>query len=231
MHCPGSVLASRGVEGPQTEYAAEGVASHSLSEWAREQQLPVANWKGVTIQVGEFSFKVGKAMIDGVQTFVDACAREPGDPYYEVMVHYEPWVPGGFGTADDIRIADGLCTVTDLKFGRGVKVFAKDNAQLKLYALGAFLTYGWMYEFDKFVLKINQPRLHHFEEFRLSLGELMQWAYDEVRPAAKLALTPQAPLRAGNWCKFCKIKEGCPVRAKWKIMQSTGSADEYTSLD
>lgn len=220
MNCPGSVLATRGMKG-QSEYAAEGTAAHELSKWVRETGKPALNWKGTTIVVGEYQFKVGKPMIESVQTFVDDCAKLPGDAYFEEMVSYEEIVPGGFGTSDDIRITEGLCTVTDLKHGTGVKVFANENSQLQLYALGTYWKYRWLYEFDRFELKICQPRLRHFETFEITLGHLLQWGYDVVRPAAKIAMTPGAPIVAGPWCKFCRIKETCKVRADYKQMMAS----------
>ena len=215
LNCAGSVLATRGMKG-QSEYAAEGSAAHALSQWVREEGKPAEHWKGTTIVVGDFQFKVGKPMIDSVQTFVDQEKLVPGAELIEEMVEYEELVPGGFGTLDGGKLEDGRCTITDLKHGTGVKVFARDNSQLKLYALGTAMKFKWLFEFDRFVLRICQPRLRHFEEYETSLGALMQWGYDVVRPAAKLALTPGAPIRAGEWCKFCKIKTTCQVRADYK---------------
>lgn len=229
MNCPGSVLAP-GV-GKQTAYAAEGTAAHSLSEWVREAGKPASSWKGTILKVGDYEFKVGKPLIDSVTRFVDDVEKEgEGAALVEEMIYYEGLVPGGFGTLDHARLRDWLCRVKDFKHGKGVEVYAKDNAQLKLYALGLFFQYQWVYEFDTFLLSICQPRRQHFDEWEISLGHLLQWGYDVVRPAAKLALTPGAPFKAGNWCKFCKIKSECQVRAAWKIQQSTGSADEYGDL-
>lgn len=215
MGCPGSVLASKGLKG-SSEYAAEGTAAHELSKWVRESGKPADYWKGAILNVGEYSFKVGKPMVDSVNRFVADCAAVDGEPYYEEMVHYERWVPGGFGTGDDFRIKDGLCTITDLKHGTGVRVFAKDNSQLKLYALGTYSTFSWLFDFEMFRLKICQPRLKHFEEFEISLTTLLTWAGDVVRPAAKLAMTPGAPIVAGSWCKFCKLRDTCQVRSDYK---------------
>jgi hypothetical protein len=217
MGCLGSTLAIRGVDKPPTEYSAEGVFAHTVSEWAREQNVPVASFKGREVEVDGFKFKVTKAVAEHIQTFVDSCTEVPGVPVVEGRVAYEELVAGGFGTLDDARIRDGVAVVTDLKFGRGVQVFAKDNPQLKLYALGLFFTYGWMFDFNKFVLRVSQPRLHHFEEAEISLGHLLQWGYDAVRPAAILARTPGQPLKAGSHCKFCPIKDTCAVRAAYKI--------------
>lgn len=215
----------------QSEYAAEGTAAHTLSQWVREQGKPAAHWKGTVLRVGEYSFTVNKSMIESVQYFVDDCAKIPGSPYYETMVRYDPWVADGFGTLDDARVEDDRCVITDLKHGTGVRVFAHENSQLKLYALGMFYTYGWMYDFKEFILRICQPRLRHFEEFKISLGQLMQWAYDVVRPAAKLAMTPGAPIVAGPHCKFCLLKETCSTRAEYKRIMAARERSAETEFE
>ena len=233
LNCPGSVLLPG--PSPQTEYAAEGTAAHTLSEWVREGK-PLAGFKGKILQVGDYQFKVGKNMMDSVQTFVDSVEKLPGVPVVEGRVAYEELVPGGFGTLDDARITEDVCVITDFKHGKGVQVEAKDNAQLKLYALGLYFSLRWVFQFKTFILRISQPRLRHFDEWTTTLGELMHWGFDAVRPGAELALTPGAPLKAGSWCKFCKAKNECPTRAAYKISHETGTFarsadDELVTID
>lgn len=229
MNCPGSVLQPG--SSPQTEYAAEGTAAHELSKWVRETGKPASDWKGTILTVGDYSFKVGKPMIDSVTTFVEGEALVPGAPLIEDMVAYEELVPGGFGTLDGGKLEDWLCTLTDFKHGTGVKVFAKLNSQLMLYALGTYFKYKWIYEFGQFVLRISQPRLRHSENFEISLGHLLQWGYDVVRPAAKLAMTPGAPIVAGSWCKFCKIRMTCQVRADYKMAMKNRELNAETEFE
>jgi hypothetical protein len=225
MNCPASVLLP-GIA-PQTEYAAEGTAAHTLSEWVREGK-PLKDFKGKILVVGDFEFKVGKNMMDSVQTFVDSVEKLPGVPVIEARVGYEELVPGGFGTLDDARIQEDLCVVTDFKHGKGVEVAAADNAQMKLYALGLFFDFKWMFRFQRFVLRICQPRRQHFDEWEVSLGKLLQWGYDVVRPSAQRALTPGSEFKAGPWCKFCKAKDVCSTRASYKAQydRSPDSADQ-----
>ena len=230
MNCPGSVLATRGMKA-QSEYAAEGTAAHELSKWVRETGRPAVDWKGTTLVVGDYQFKVGKPMVDSVQYFVDDCAKIPGAALYEDMVWYDEIVPGGFGTDDDTRLEDNVCSITDLKHGTGVKVFAKENSQLRLYALGTYWKYRWLYEFDHFVLRICQPRLRHFEADEISLGHLLQWGFDVVRPAAKLTTQPNAPIVAGPWCKFCKIKETCSTKQDYKRLMKNRERQAETEFE
>lgn len=219
----------------QTKYAAEGSAAHALSEWARLEKKPSLAWKGTTIKVGDYEFKVGRAMAEGVQTFVDSVISLPGAAVVEGRVRYDALVPGGFGTLDDARLQDGLCVITDLKFGKGIVVGAKDNSQMMLYALGLFFGYQWMLEFDRFVLRISQPRRKHFDEWEVSLGHLLQWGYDIVRPAYKKSLT-STERKAGPWCKFCGLKNECSERAAYKMQHESGTFtrdadEELVTLD
>ncbi len=216
MNCYGS----RG--GGQSKYAAEGTAAHSLSEWVRTERKPASHWKSRIIRVGEYEFKVGKSMIDSVTTFVEDVEKIPGAPVIEGRIYYDELVPGAFGTLDDARIRDNVCVITDLKHGKGVVVGAEENSQLKLYALGLYFSWKWAFSFDKFVLRICQPRRKHFVEWETSLGRLLQWGFDEVRPAYARSLVSKER-KAGPWCKFCGLKNECSERAAYKMQHESGT--------
>lgn len=216
MNCPGSKGSG------QSKYAAEGTAAHSLSEWVRMERKPAAHWRGKILRVGDYDFKVGKSMIDSVTTFVEDVEKIPGAAVIEGRVRYDELVPGAFGTLDDARIKDDLCVITDLKHGKGVVVGAEDNSQLMLYALGLFFNYNWAFSFDQFVLRICQPRRKHFVESRLSLGTLLKWGYDTVRPAYRRAIV-STERKAGPWCKFCGLKNECSERARYKMEHDSGT--------
>jgi hypothetical protein len=194
---------------------------HTLSEWVRNTGKPASHWKGKILQSGAFQFKVGKAMLQAVDTFVDSVKCLPGPALVEERVHYDELVPGGFGTLDDARPHLDACVVTDFKGGKGVQVSAKDNPQLKLYDLGVFFKYDWIYKFKKFINRISQPRRGVAAEVEceeVSVGHLLQWGYDVVRPRAEKLLAGELTnqLTAGPWCRFCGKKDSCSVRAAYK---------------
>lgn len=60
--------------------------------------------------------------------------------------------------------------ITDLKYGKGVKVEAKDNSQLMLYALGAYREFSFAFERDieDVVMTIAQPRIGNFSTHNFS---------------------------------------------------------------
>lgn len=212
----------------QSKYAAEGTFLHTLSEWSRNERKPAEAWKGTVVRVGEYDFKVGKMAATAVNTFVASVEKLPGPALVEEMVHYDELVLGGFGTLDDARPHLDACVVTDFKGGKGVQVSAKDNPQLKLYDLGVFFKYDWAYKFKKFVNRISQPRRGVAAETEceeISVGHLLQWGYDIVRPRAELLLAGELKeqVKAGPHCKFCGFKNECSERAAYKMQAESGT--------
>lgn len=213
LMCPGSVLLTWNMEDTDSIYAAEGTFAHWIAQLCREQNKPADKFIGTVSECGRFT--VDKAFAEGIQEFLDYVNQFPGDSYFEYRVGYDAWVQGGFGTADDIRINDGICYITDLKFGRGVLIRAQENPQLMLYALGVFQELGHLYDISHFQLNISQPRLDHVDEFLITCEEILMWAQSEVKPTADIALKEGAPFKAGDHCRWCPAKGTCAYRAAW----------------
>lgn len=79
---------------------------------------------------------------------------------------------GAQGTADAVIPSVDELIIVDLKYGRGVKVDAKDNEQLQLYALAALEAFDFAGPFQRVRLVIVQPRLGHLDEWVYSVAEL-----------------------------------------------------------
>lgn len=228
LECPGSVLLTKDMEDPESWFAAEGTAAHTVSEWARHENRSAFDYIGRVLKVGEYEFAVDDEMASGVDEFVRHVETIPGVPLYEARVHYTQWVPDGFGTLDDARLADGHATVTDFKYGKGVQVFAPGNTQLRLYAAGLYQDFRWLWPLTRFTLAIVQPRLGHYDETEIVLKDLIEWMHDEVQPIAERAMLPGAPLKAGSHCQFCAAKRVCKVRADYVLKTVSG---EFGDLD
>ena len=229
LNCPGSVLLTKDMEDPESWFAAEGTAAHTVSEWARRENASAYSYIGRTLKVGSYEFTVDEEMAAGVHEFVLAVEQQPGVALYEARVHYDRWVPGGFGTSDDARLTETAGRVTDLKYGKGIQVFAANNPQLKLYAVGLYHDYGWLWpNLDRFTTAISQPRLGHADEAEYRVRDLVEWMRYEVQPIAERALLPGAPLKAGEHCQFCPAKRVCKVRADLVLKTVSG---EFGDLD
>lgn len=132
----------------------------------------------------------------------------------ETRLDFSEYVPEAFGTSDATIIADGLMEVIDFKYGKGVRVSAVDNEQMKIYALGAYLKHSFEYRIDRVRMTIVQPRIDNLSEFEMSVADLLKWADEELRPKAVEAFSDHGEQNPGEWCRFCKVKCGCRALAE-----------------
>lgn len=211
INCAGSVQATAGLADVSSVYANEGTFAHYISELARNEGLEAKHFLGRMSDDGEF--ECTQEMVDAVQYFLDYLDNyECDEALVEIKVEYNAWVDNGFGTADHVGLNDGTCRIVDFKYGKGVQIWAKENIQLKLYALGVIQEYGDLYDFEEFVLVICQPRLDHIDEWTISTKDLLTWAEEVVEPAADRTALANPPFKAGEWCRWCKIKATCKYR-------------------
>ena len=131
----------------------------------------------------------------------------------ETRLDFSDYVPEAFGTSDATIIADGCMEIIDFKYGKGVKVSAVDNPQMKIYALGAYVANSFEYRIDRVRMTIVQPRIDNLSEFEMSVTDLLEWAEKELRPKAVQAYQDNAPQNPGEWCQFCKVKCSCKALA------------------
>ena len=119
---------------------------------------------------------------------------------------------GQFGTVD-ATIAEpfGTLEVVDYKYGAGIVVEPEDNTQLLLYAIGA--AHEFDYNFEDVKLTIIQPRAPHalgpIRSWTTSIENLKKWA-TVFRQAVIACEEPDAPLKAGDHCRFCRAASTCP---------------------
>lgn len=132
----------------------------------------------------------------------------------ETRLDFSEYVPEAFGTSDTTIIADGLMEVIDFKYGKGVRVSAVDNEQMKIYALGAYLKHSFEYRIDRVRMTIVQPRIDNLSEFEMSIPDLLKWADEVLRPKAVEAFSDHGTQNPGEWCQFCKVKCGCKALAE-----------------
>jgi hypothetical protein len=138
--------------------------------------------------------------------------------HIEQRLDFSNWVPHGFGTGDVVIVSDSILEVADLKYGRGVPVVATENSQARCYGLGALAEFGCLYGFQHIRNTIIQPRLDSVTEETLTREDLLQWAEDELRPAAELAWRGEGEYSPGDHCRFCAARALCYHRAA-KSMQ------------
>lgn len=224
INCPGSVhLAEQCPPQTGSAYTAEGTEAHALAELKlrkfNEEGTGDFFDKQLEKARSEFEYYCGE-MEEATDFYFDIVTEKliQGGPDAELMIEQrfslDKWVPDSFGSADAVIIAGNTIEVCDLKYGKGVKVDAVGNPQLRLYGLGAAELFGDLYDFDTVRVTIIQPRLDHVSTEEISLEDLKDWAENWVAPAAKLAMSNTDEVHCGDWCQFCPAKAICRERAE-----------------
>lgn len=216
IHCtPSARLEERMPEEPSL-YAAEGTVAHAKAEAKLRNWIDGHPRKKVACEDGEMDEATTAYKEYVMEVFNKEKKDTPDtDIFVEVQLDLNRWIPGGFGTADCVIVSDTALHIIDFKYGKGVTVNAEKNSQLSLYAAGAIQRYCLMYDFDKVVLHIFQPRKDHISEWTTNTGEILNWLKFTVEPAAKQAIDGKGPQVPGDWCRFCKVRANCRARAQW----------------
>ena len=135
----------------------------------------------------------------------------------EARLKLTEFIPEGFGSSDAVLIYGDTMEVFDLKYGKGVKVDAKKNAQMMCYALGAYCGPGELYDIAHVRMTIIQPRLRHESSWTMTAPDLLNWAYNTLRPAAQKAFKGEGEQVPGDHCRFCKVAAKCRKLADYTL--------------
>jgi Protein of unknown function (DUF2800) len=219
-------------------YAVQGTVAHTVAEELLHHRHDPAGQAAIKAHYLDNPIVVdGHVVIpdadylDHVETYtryIETLESFDYDLHFESRVSPDlPWTMRGekppfdlYGTADCYgtrrRGGDDI-VVVDLKFGSGVKVDVWQNSQLLYYALGVVsgLDREFMPPLDETLVElvVIQPRIiggHEPKLFNTTVGEIIAWGRDVLRPAVDACLDPLATLTAGDHCKFCPAKLVCP---------------------
>lgn len=225
MNCTPSARLEENFKDERSVYADEGTLAHEFGDVELRHRLgliskavyskEIAKLRKHELYSSEMQPEVEKYVGIVLEAFnVAKQKNEDAVILIEQRLDFSHLVEKGFGTGDAVIIADGVLEVIDLKYGKGVRVDADDNPQLKLYGSGALREYELLYDIRTVRLTIVQPRLDHVSVFDVSVEDLKSWGEKEVRPKAQKAYKGEGEQTPGEWCKFCKAKSICRALAQ-----------------
>lgn len=210
-----------------SEYADEGTAAHELGEltaryWLNEitekafeaERAKLAAGQYYTTEMQECANDYARLILTVFKVAKETCL----DAFVELetRVDFSKWVKNGFGTCDCCIVADNVLDIIDLKYGKGHRVDAQGNPQMRLYALGALAKYSALYDIKIVRMTIFQPRLEYPQSSdEISTAELLDWAEKYVKPRAKLAHKGEGEFAPSEeTCQFCRAKAQCKARTQ-----------------
>lgn len=196
LECTPSALLELQFPQSTSEYAEEGTAAHELCELTaryflgevsemdfenRHDELAKGPYYNAEMQ--ECANDYARFVTEKTKAAQESC--EDAFTELEVRVDFSKYVKDGFGTGDCIIVADKVLEIVDFKYGKGVRVEATGNPQMKLYALGALLKYNTLFDIDSVRMTIFQPRLSGVQSSdEITVKELLEWAEKYVKPRA-----------------------------------------------
>ncbi|MDD8037001.1 MAG: DUF2800 domain-containing protein [Thomasclavelia ramosa] len=235
LKCPPSARLEDELPDTTSEFAKEGTVAHEVCEILLRKHLGLIAKATATKNINKlkkdklFDAEMLGHANDYIDYITEKVKSDDAAVLVEEQLDFSKFVPEGFGTGDCIIVQDGVLTIIDFKYGKGVSVSAEDNPQMKLYALGAVEMFGFIYEFDKVEMCIFQPRINNISESVETVEELIRWGNGVIIPAAKLAFEGKGQFCAGDHCRFCKLRNKCKCLADYCL--ETVKKDEFEDPD
>lgn len=217
LHCTPSARLERKFPDTSSPYAEEGTQAHAYAE----------RFLNLFLETGKTAVVINDnaEMQEAVQAYVNICVEKINEartasPDAQIKVEqrldFSRWVPEGFGTGDMVMVSDKYFEIVDLKYGKGVPVSAINNSQMRLYALGMYEAFGYLYGADEVRMTIVQPRLDSVSTETISVDDLLAWG-EGVKKKAKIAFKGEGEFCAGSHCRFCKARNTCRAHAEYEL--------------
>lgn len=227
MACTPSARLEQGFENKSSSYADEGTLAHAVGEcMLRELAGFINHAEAETIMAvhmnNQYYNKELHDYAEGYAYFVwNQCKSGITELFIETRLDMTDYVEEGFGTGDAIVVGDRVLIFSDLKYGKGVPVYAEENKQLMIYALGAYKEFGHIYEIDMIQMNIYQPRIDNISQWEISVADLLEWAQNELKPRAALAYAGEGEFSPGKACTFCRAKATCKALHDYNMQLAT----------
>lgn len=202
-------------------FAEEGTRAHALAERlaraaaglpAKDGDAPQpCDAPEEMVEAAEvYAHYVKETFLQAKETCTDAVIET------EQRLDLTRWIPEGFGTADCIIIADGTMHVIDFKYGKGVPVYAEENKQMMIYALGALDWASVLYDIREVTMTIIQPRINNNSTWTVYAEDLEAWGDEILAPIARIAYEGRGEYKpTEDNCRFCKAAGSCKARADY----------------
>ncbi|MAV07645.1 MAG: hypothetical protein CMQ88_00375 [Gammaproteobacteria bacterium] len=217
MKCPASPVMSQDMP-YQTSFAAvKGTIIHMMAETLLKDRLEDSTLKdhflGETKIQDNFHILIDEQMVECAEIYVDYIFEREGQlkakKLIEEQVTLEEINTNLWGTLDCALITKDVIEIIDLKSGSWP--VEANNTQLRIYALGILERYP--YVDAKVILTIVQPyssdKKGPVKSFETTPESLVDWAFQDLKPAADACLESEPKFVFGDHCRFCLYKQDC----------------------
>ena len=209
LNCPGSIDLSKDSVQIESSHAREGTMAHDVAEAAAsgndlpdeatEEMIESANqWKNTIEWIEKDHLIIDRWL----ERTLESCRNKDFG-----------------GTPDYHSVSPDSIIIGDYKYGKGIKVSAKNNSQLMSYLCLARESHK---RADRFIAFILQPRLNHFDMVEFTSEQL-----DEFESRLFLSATKKE-LLVGDHCKWCPATTKCPKLWREVVDLFGDESDDWT---
>lgn len=199
---------------PSSKHALDGTAAHEILQMCVEGAV-----NGVPAEPHKFTNS--PEVIRSVSVVLDYLARLRAE-YPDLILETERrvWFPqdrvpeqecGGTLDLFAYSPSTGEAWIIDFKHGAGVAVEVVGNKQLLSYATARL----WREAFAKATLVVIQPRAEHrlgpVRDWEITVVDMVEFVA-EIDDVLRQGSKPDAPLVAGDHCRWCPCVNACPER-------------------
>jgi hypothetical protein len=227
INCPASVaLCATMPPKPSSKYADEGTLLHDAIAQVLDKNVKPESLLNMMYQDQVLT----QDLIDNkLHVALDLLGQVDPNLEMEYAVETEigfgDFLPDVFGSCDLLGRIGSRAIVLDWKFGDGVTVDVEENEQLLFYAAAAMRTPSVSWVFDgatEIECVIIQPPM--IKRWVTTVERVKQFEL-QLAQAVKLSQKQDAPINAGEHCRWCSAKPVCP--------KMTGAVDRalHTQLD
>lgn len=222
LECWPSARVERQYSDRSSDFAAEGSLAHAIAAKKLKERIGQAAFSEIA-EIRKLSQYLTGEMEEYTEEYADFVmsrfeearertpkGRQQPQIFIEQRLDYSRYAEGGFGTGDAVIVSHDTVEIIDLKYGKGVAVDARDNSQMKLYALGAMDFFDYAYDFKEVRMTIYQPRIGNISSWETQAHDIKRWGEETVYPIARFAWEGKGVRKSGEWCRFCRAKGDCP---------------------
>lgn len=210
--CAGALALTKDLPERTSEAADWGTCCHQIAETCLREGRQADEWIGQTVKGKKFEFECDEEMAETTQVYVDyvrkrviEAAPKGVNPASLLRIEQKfslaplnpPFDAGGTGDALVYFPLIEELEIIDLKGGRGVRVSAVENKQLRTYALGAMLASRSL-KVKTIRSTIIQPRTSAEPKSEVfHIADLVEWT-GELMQAMRRSADALAAYNGGN---------------------------------
>ena len=227
INCPASVaLCATMPPKPSSKYADEGTLLHDAIAQVLDKNVKPESLLNMTYQDQVLTQDlIDNKLHVALNLLMEVDPNLEMEYAVETEIGFGDFLPDVFGSCDLLGRIGSRAIVLDWKFGDGVTVDVEENEQLLFYAAAAMRTpsVSWVFEdVTEIECVIIQPPM--IRRWVTTVERVKQFEL-QLAQAVKLSQKQDAPMSAGEHCRWCSAKPVCP--------KMTGAVDRalHTQLD